>query len=156
MGDKKYSEIKVDGMTLGITTNGEELRAESTSATSNGKMFNPDKNAENNISGISGEDFFIGTSTTSTTSSIFLGNTNEIKILDFKFKTTSDGNFIEVTKRQEPNTNVTFASWPPQEFKVRVWKEVYGLYEGALKLIKTIEGNVIPGHYVEEDISFDE
>ncbi len=129
MGKEDYNEIKVDGMTIGV------------SSTDNTAI-------EGNIT--------LGTTTTSS-SLIFNSNTSEIKTISFEFKQTDDGNFIEVVKRQEPNPNITYTIWPSQNEVARVWKEVYGVSEkNELVLIKTIEGNLTPGHYVEEDISFNE
>ena len=105
------------------------------------------------------EDFDFITTTTSSTFTI--ENTSEIEIVSFDFKETSDGNFIEVIKRQMPNPNFTLTLYPPREPVARIWKEIYGVSTGAdgnrtLNLIKVIVGDVTPGHYVEEGVSFDE
>lgn len=96
--------------------------------------------------------------TTSTSSFIFDQWVAEVTVESFEFKKTSDGNFIEVVKRQKPNLNNT--TYLCQEQLDRVWKEIYGVTsEGGrqvLKLIQTIEGKVNPGHYVEESVDFDE
>lgn len=135
MEKEVYNEIKVDDMTIGIT-------GTVTGSTSN--------------TGIGG-DFTILDGTTITTSTFLITNTSEIETLNFEFKQTDDGNFIEVVKKQEPNPNITLAVWPPQNQVARIWKEIYGISEkNELVLIKTIEGDFTPGHYVEDDISFDE
>jgi len=96
------------------------------------------------------------------TSNTFIINQwgGEITTESFEFKETEDGNFIEVVKRQKPNPYVTLTVYPPQEQLDRVFKEIYGVMtedgKQVLKLIKTIEGSVSPGHYVDESIDFDE
>jgi len=96
-----------------------------------------------------------------TTGTFTLGNllSGEITIESFEFKETNDGNFIEVVKRQKSNS--VYTVYPPQDVPDRVWKEIYGIKRGKsgkkeLHLIKTIEGHVTPGHYVEESVEFDE
>ena len=100
----------------------------------------------------------IGTTTTGT---FIFSSFGEETIESFQFKETSDGNFIEVIKRQKPNQNYQLAVWPPRELVDRVFKEIYGITRGddgkkTLKLLRTIEGSVNPGHYVEESIEFPE
>lgn len=103
--------------------------------------------------------FSIGTSTT--TGTFTFNSLGEDTIESFQFKETSDGNFIEVVKRQKPNANYTLAVWPPREPSDRVFKEIYGITRGedgkkTLKLLRTIDAKVTPGHYVEESIEFPE
>lgn len=108
-----------------------------------------------------GFDWAIGTTTTT---GFLSGNPNEITIDSFDFKVTSDGNFIEVVKRQEPDTRITYTvnfNISEQTTKDRVWKEIYGMSindagKRELKLIRTIEGEVSPGHYVEERVEFND
>lgn len=38
----------------------------------------------------------------------------------------------------------------------RVWKEIYGVVEGKLALIETIDGKHTPGYYTPETIVFEE
>jgi hypothetical protein len=105
-----------------------------------------------------------GSSTTSIGSSLvdsLFYNQNLVKIESFNFLETHDGNFIEIVKRQAPNPYTTLAVWPPRANVDRVWKEIYGISRNEngkkeLKLIKSIEGTVTPGHYVEEKIEFQE
>jgi len=85
----------------------------------------------------------------------------EETIESFQFKETSDGNFIEVVKRHKPNPTYTLATYPPIETSDRVFKEIYGITRGedgkkTLKLLRTIEAEVTPGHYVKESIKFPE
>lgn len=106
-----------------------------------------------------GSNFSIGTSTT--TQNFTINSFGEETIEGFQFKETSDGNFIEVVKRQKPNPTYTLAAWPPREPSDRVFKEIYGITRGedgkkTLKLLRTIDANVTPGHYVEESIEFPE
>lgn len=86
---------------------------------------------------------------------------SEIKIISFDFKETSDGNFIEVVKRQEPSTNITYTVYWPHQNSSRVWKEIYGIFNDEkgvpkLQLIRTIEGKITPAYTVEEEINFEE
>lgn len=103
-------------------------------------------------------DFTLGTSTANTLT--FNQFDGEVTIESFEFKTTEDGNFIEVVKREKPNPYITLTVYPPIEPVDRVYKEIYGVMSEdglpTLKLIRTIEGNVTPGHYVDESVDFDE
>jgi len=110
---------------------------------------------------ISGDNVTFTNGATTDTFTVSLLNTNEITIQSFEFKQTSDGNFIEVIKRQLPNTNLYVGAWPPPSDVPRVWKEIYGVTtEGTgtrnLQLIRTIEGKVTPAHFVDEDVDFEE
>jgi len=101
------------------------------------------------------------TSTGTDASMFTISNGGEITIESFEFKETSDGNFIEIIKRQAPNAHFTLAIWPPREPVDTVWKEIYGVSfkeDGTqeLQLIKTIEATITPSHYVEESIEFEE
>ncbi len=105
-----------------------------------------------------GGNFCLGTTTTG---NFTLSSFGEESIESFQFKETSDGNFIEVIKRQKPNPTYTLAVWPPREPSDRVFKEIYGITRGedgkkTLKLLRTIEAEVTPGHYVEESVKFSE
>ena len=85
----------------------------------------------------------------------------EVKIDSFKFLETEEGNFIEVVKRQAPAPYATIGTWPPRKGVDRVWKEIYGILKNdagkkELRLIKSIEGSITPGHYVEEKVEFPE
>lgn len=94
---------------------------------------------------------------TSTTSAYVIYNAyGEATVEGFEFKQTNEGNFVEVIKRQKPSNNLWVGTWPPQDPKDRVFKEVYGIKNNKLELIKTIEAEVIPGHYVDEAIEFPE
>lgn len=111
---------------------------------------------------ITGGDFVFTNGTTTNTSKFYydLFAESEVTIVSFEFKQTSDGNFIEVVKRQMPSPNLQLAVWPPRPDVARVWKEIYGVTtEGTgtrnLQLIKTIEAKVTPAHYVDEDIDFE-
>lgn len=104
---------------------------------------------------------FSFTSTITDTFTYDLFNDSKVTIDSFEFKQTSDGNFIEVIKRQMPNPYSQISIYPPRPDVPRVWKEIYGVISddsGArnLQLIRTIEGKVSLGHYVDEDVSFEE
>lgn len=86
---------------------------------------------------------------------------SDIKLISFDFKETSDGNFIEVVKRQELSINITYTIYCPPQNSARVWKEIYGIFKdengvSKLQLIRTIEGKITPAYSVEEEIDFEE
>lgn len=100
-----------------------------------------------------------GFSYTSTSTSTIFGA--EVKVESFKFLETEKGNFIEVVKRQAPTPYTTITTWSPRQGVDRVWKEIYGILRNdagkkELRLIKSIEGSITPGHYVEEKVEFPE
>jgi len=114
---------------------------------------------ENNGTTISGDGITFTDSITST--GTFIINTGgEITIDSFEFKETSDGNFIEIIKRQKPNTDFTYTfNWGVEQ-KDRVWKEIYGVTTNGtgardLQLLQTIEAKVTPAHHVDEKIEFE-
>jgi len=69
------------------------------------------------------------------------------------FTRIKEANRIEVVFR-EPSTTMFFTD-PPQQVPDRVWKEVYGVEDGVITLIQTIEGKVVPPQNTPETISFD-
>jgi hypothetical protein len=110
-----------------------------------------DSSASNSTT-INGDGLFITTDTT------FIIQGGEIITESFEFKQTDGGNFIEVIKREKPNPNFWVGYYPQKD---RVFKEIYGITRGeggkkVLQLLRTIEAEVIPGHYVEEKIEFPE
>jgi len=112
----------------------------------------------NSTTSFGNSNFCIGTTTGGT---FILSSFGEETIESFQFKETIDGNFIEVVKRQKPNSNFQLAVWPPKEPSDRVFKEIYGITRGedgkkTLKLLRTIEASVTPGHYVDESFEFPE
>lgn len=87
-----------------------------------------------------------------TTSTLILpSNNNPIITISSEFKETSNGNLLIIVKRQ---AQVQIGSIYPLADKV--WKEIYGVSDGNLKLINTVYGKVIPAHSVSEVIEFDE
>ena len=74
------------------------------------------------------------------------------KVINFLFN--QENNTIEVTYRQ-PSMFVPVENLL-NEAPDKVWKEIYGVKDNKIQLIKTIEGRHMPGHYVEERIEFDE
>lgn len=106
-----------------------------------------------NLTSISlGANSFIST----TTSTFMISPFGHATVEKSLFKETSNGNFIEVVKRQNPNPNYHLL-----EQSDRVFKEIYGITKGddgqdILKLIQIIEGSVTPAHYVGETVSFPE
>ena len=76
----------------------------------------------------------------------------EPDVLWFTFD--SEKNQIEVAFREESNSILT--SYPAQAAPDLVWKEIYGVVDGKIKLVKTIKGEHQPGRFVEERITFPE
>jgi len=73
------------------------------------------------------------------------------KVVSFTHR--KEANKIEIVFR-EPSTTM-FRTNPPQQAPDRVWKEVYGVEDGVITLIQTIEGKVAPPQNTPETISFD-
>jgi len=77
---------------------------------------------------------------------------------DFKF----NENKIEITKREDcnPNGNFTYALYcgsSPCDFSThRVYKEIFGVVDGKIKLVKTVEGKIIPASKKEESFEWPE
>ena len=69
------------------------------------------------------------------------------------FTHIKEANKIEVVFR-EPSNRVFFSD-PEVKVPDRAWKEVYGVEDGVITLIQTIEGKVVPPQNTPETISFD-
>lgn len=76
---------------------------------------------------------------------VFLANT---KIESFNFDQFN--NEITVVKRQP--SLMSYGNG--ERFPDKVWKEVYRVESGELKLVDCIEGKHTPSHHVEEKIEF--
>jgi len=63
-------------------------------------------------------------------------------------------NQIELVFRQK--SNLMYACNPPRPAPDKVWKEIYGVEDGKIKLLKTIEGKHTPPQYIQEEIKFDD
>ena len=64
----------------------------------------------------------------------------------------TDESTFEVVYRQPLNTlNLTN---PPQSAPDKVWKEVYGVVDGKIALLETIQGQHTPSYVVNETITF--
>lgn len=74
------------------------------------------------------------------------------KIDSFKFN--EENNTIEIVKRLTSGT--MYASNPPQPVPDTIWKEIYGVENGKIKLIEKITGKHIPASYNHEKITFEE
>jgi hypothetical protein len=68
------------------------------------------------------------------------------------FEINDDKTQFSVTYRQESMFAYPEGGGPPDH----VWKEVYGIEDGKIVNIKTIEGKHIPSQYIEEKIIFEE
>lgn len=114
---------------------------------------------KNNGTTISGDKITFTNSNTSL-GTCTINTVGEIIIDSFEFKETSDGNFIEIIKRQKPTNNFTYTvTWDVIQ-KDRVWKEIYGVTTNGtgardLQLLQTIEAKVTPAHHVDEKIEFE-
>lgn len=65
-------------------------------------------------------------------------------------------NQLTVVYRQQVITNFTL-SWDGGDGpSVRVWKDIYGVVDGKIVKVKTVQGRHIPAHTVDERIEFDE
>jgi hypothetical protein len=72
------------------------------------------------------------------------------QILRFDFCETSQT--ITVIKRLA--SNGILACNPPRPAPDTIWREVYGIRDGQLKLIKSEQGEHIPAHHVAEQFNF--
>jgi hypothetical protein len=66
----------------------------------------------------------------------------------------TENNTIEVVKRQP--SNCMYACSPPKPVPDRVYKEIYGVVDGQIQLIETVEGKHEPSHQVNEKLIFEE
>lgn len=119
---------------------------------------------ENNISENSGYISLNGSSNTITTDGNFaLGNSYtttgtftlfpQKHVVDTKFIENEEGNFIEVTYKVTYAYQIWVGNQPPQSTCI---KERYGVKDGKLQLIKTIEGKYVPEHTVPESYEWEE
>lgn len=75
---------------------------------------------------------------------------SEIRIVSVKLINDT----IEVVKRQSSNEILACSSIVPG-IDTTVWKEIYGIVDGHIKLINTIEGKYTPRRFVDEQIIFE-
>jgi len=68
------------------------------------------------------------------------------------FKLNEEDNTIEVVKRVP--SNKMYAVYPPKPAPDYVWKEIYGIIDNKIQLIKKIDGKHIPAKYNDEQIIF--
>lgn len=64
----------------------------------------------------------------------------------------TDESTFEVVYRQP--SNIVYHTNPPQSTPDRVWKEVYGVVNGKITLLETIQGEHTPSYVVDETITF--
>jgi len=95
--------------------------------------------------------------------STLMGNT--VVNYDFTLKNSSNYNvFIfnkEITNfyfnESEQTIEVTIrTSSGIDDNPEKTWKEIYGIKDGKLCLLKKVEGVITPGYYVEEKVEFPE
>ena len=92
-------------------------------------------------------------SSTSTSSTLFL-NQYSRELQGVEFIQNDEGNFMEITYKlaQSLTYTVTWNINPPQ----RMIKERYGVVNGKMQLIKTIQGEETSGYYVPSSVEWEE
>ncbi len=65
---------------------------------------------------------------------------------------TINGTSFEVVYR-EPSNRMLLCN-PPRPVPDRVWKEIWGIVDGRLQKLNTIEGKVVAGEVIPERIEF--
>ncbi len=89
---------------------------------------------------------------------IFLGSSStdfcfgKEEVISFNYINGIKENTIEVTFRRKSRVVSLSGNVTPD----KVWKEIYGIQDGKLELLKRIEGKHIPQHVVHESIDFSE
>lgn len=77
---------------------------------------------------------------------------NGITVKSVSLVETENGNQIEVIKREPSNS--MYACNPPRPVPDTVWKEVYGIVDGKIQLIDTIQGKHIPAEAIHKPEEF--
>lgn len=89
---------------------------------------------------------------TSTTSSLAWSMYGEKRLVRVDVKNTT----IEIIYRQSSNIAYAIAGYLNSSPPDRVWKEIYGLKDGKMSLLQTVEGKHIQARHIPESIEFDE
>lgn len=78
-------------------------------------------------------------------------------LIDTKFIQTEEANYIEMIYKVYPAPfNITYTvTWSVPQ-KEEMLKEVYGVIDGKLQLIKSIKGTETAAHYVPATINWEE
>jgi len=121
---------------------------------------NTDKKKGQAINSITGNNYIyvedgqtFGTSTTTNTFII----TDTKKLLDSKLIETKDGNLIEMIYEIIPNYGTVITHVGLNfESKKSLLKEIYGVKDGKLQLLKSIKGVENPGYYVPPSKEWEE
>jgi len=96
-----------------------------------------------------------GGTSTSTTSCFMLTYSRTLERVEHIHN--DEGNFIEITYREEPNQHFSYTTtWVVPNPPTRMVKERFGVVDGKLQLIKTILGKEEPGYYVPPNIEWEE
>jgi len=69
------------------------------------------------------------------------------------FLFNEEKNQIEIVYRKK--SNEIYACNPPCSAPDKVWKEIYGVENGKIKLLKEIIRKYNPPQYIQQEISFD-
>jgi len=115
---------------------------------------------ENNISGSANLTYEgygaagINGATTTTTGAFFV-NSYKKELYDTKIINDTEGMFIEIIYKMIPNQNYSYG-YGLTDNRTKIKKEVYGVLNGSLQLIKEIDGFENPGYYVDPEIEWQE
>lgn len=93
----------------------------------------------------------IGTTTSST-----LNIQYSKKVESVQFIENTEGNFIEITYSVESNYNNCTITYVIPPTGKSMLKEIYGVVNGKMQLIKTITGTERAGYYVGPTVEWDE
>ncbi len=77
-------------------------------------------------------------------------NSKEVVSFDF------DSNLQKIEVVFRCKSQCMYACYPPRPVPDSVWKEIYGIENGRIALLKVIPGKHTPGEFVEESIEFPE
>ncbi len=91
---------------------------------------------------------------TTTSSTLNIQYSKEVKSVQFIEK--EEGNFIEITYSVESNYNNSTITYVIPTTGKSMLKEIYGVIDGKMQLIKTITGTERPGYYVEPTVEWNE
>ena len=97
----------------------------------------------------------LGTATSTSTGTYTLTNCFREEFRSAQFIEKEKGNFIEMVYEKVP-TVIISSGWSFDTPKKAMIKKIYGVKNGKLQLVNTIEGIEEPAHYVEAIIEWKE
>lgn len=92
---------------------------------------------------------------TTTTTGTFMFNTHTKEKRDTKIINDPEGMLIEVIYEMIPNQYVSYG-FGLQDNRKKMCKEIYGVLDGKLQLIKEVQGYENPGYYVDPELEWEE